>query len=144
MKDNEGHSFPTTEHYMMWQKAVLMGDDKIAEQILREPHPSVAKRLGREVRNFDLEVWKKNADRVVEDANYFKFSQNEDLREVLLDTGERMLVEASPDDKIWGIGFNSEDAEGRESEWGNNGLGKALMKVRERLREEGVGAGRKD
>lgn len=89
-------------------------------------------------------MWKKNADRVVEDANYFKFSQNEDLREVLLDTGERMLVEASPDDKIWGIGFNSEDAEGRESEWGNNGLGKALMKVRERLREEGVGAGRKD
>ena len=94
------------------------------------------RRLGREVRNFDLEVWKKNADRVVEDANYLKFSQNEDLKEVLLGTGDKVLVEASPDDKIWGIGFNSEEAEGRESEWGNNGLGKALMKVRERLRRE--------
>jgi ribA/ribD-fused uncharacterized protein len=92
--------------------------------------------LGREVKNFNIEVWKKHADQVVEDANYLKFSQNEDLREVLLSTGDKILVEASPDDKIWGIGFNSEDAEGRESEWGNNGLGKALMKVRERLRKE--------
>ena len=47
-------------------------------------------------------------------------------------------MEASPDDKIWGIGFNSEDAEGREAEWGNDGLGKALMRVRERLRKEKV------
>ena len=73
---------------------------------------------------------------MVEEGNYLKFSQNHDLKEVLLGTGDKVLVEASPDDRIWGIGFNSEEAEGRESEWGNNGLGKALMRVRERLRVE--------
>lgn len=156
MTDDKGNVFPTTEHYMMYHKALLMGDEKIAAQILREPHPSAAKyvlsilnstspsassnaisfprRLGREVSNFDLEIWKRHADQVVEDANYLKFSQNADMKEVLLGTGEKTLVEASPDDKIWGIGFNSENAEGKEGEWGNNGLGKALMKVRARLR----------
>lgn len=97
----------------------------------------IYRRLGRKVHNFDLEIWKAHADKVVEEANYLKFSQNEDLKDVLLETGDKILVEASPDDKIWGIGFNSEEAEGRESEWGHNGLGKALMKVRERLRGEG-------
>lgn len=129
-------AFATTEQYMMYQKAVLMGDDEIATKILQEAHPSAAKKLGREVRNFDLDKWTANADQIVEDANYFKFSQNEELKAILLGTGDREIVEASPDDKIWGIGFNSEDAEGREGEWGNNGLGKALMRVRERLRKE--------
>ena len=127
--------FATTEQYMMYQKAVLMGDDEIAAKILNEPHPSSAKMLGRKVRNFDLDRWVGSADRVVEEANYLKFSQNEDLLEILLGTGDRILVEASPDDKIWGIGFKSDEAEGKEAEWGNNGLGKALMKVRERLRK---------
>lgn len=128
-------TFATTEQYMMYQKAVLMGDDEIADKILSEGHPSAAKRLGREVHNFDVEKWKANADKVVEDANFFKFSQNSDLRDVLLSTGDKVLVEASPDDKIWGIGFNADDAIGNESEWGNNGLGKALMKVRDKLRQ---------
>lgn len=129
------HEFPTTEHYMMYRKAILMGDSEVAQKILDSPHPSAAKRLGREVKNFDLEKWTKNADGVVEEGNWYKFSQNEDLEEVLLASGDKEIVEASPDDKIWGIGFKSDEAEGRESEWGNNGLGKALMKVRERLRK---------
>ena len=130
------HEFGTTEQYMMYRKAVLMGDHEIAKEILEAPHPSTAKALGRKVKNFDGELWKKNADQVVEDGNYYKFSQNEDVKAVLLDSGDRELIEASPDDKIWGIGFNSDEAEGKESEWGNNGLGKALMRVRERLRKE--------
>jgi ribA/ribD-fused uncharacterized protein len=130
--------FPTTEHYMMYRKAVLMGDMEIAKKILGETHPSAAKRLGREVRNFDLDLWAKNADQVVEEGNWFKFSQNEDLKEVLLGSGDKEIVEASPDDRIWGIGFNSDEAEGKESDWGNNGLGKALMRVRERLRTGGL------
>lgn len=91
---NEEVMFPTTEHYMMYQKAVLMGDTEVADRILSETHPSAAKRLGREVKNFDAELWKRHADRVVEDANYYKFSQNEDMKEVLLTTGGRILVEA--------------------------------------------------
>lgn len=113
-----------------------MDDTEIAANILspENAHPSRAKALGREVRNFDVEVWKREADRVVEEGNVRKFGQREELKAVLLGTGDKILVEASPDDKIWGIGFKSEEAKGREAEWGNNGLGKALMKARERLR----------
>ena len=121
---------------MMYHKALLMGDTEIAGKMLssEKAHPSRAKALGREVRNFDLEIWKAEADRVVEEGNLRKFGQSEELKAILLGTGNRALVETSPDDKIWGVGFDSTEAEGRESEWGNNGLGKALMKARERLR----------
>lgn len=81
---------------MMYHKALLMGDQEIAERILapENAHPSNAKRLGREVRNFDLEIWKRNADRVVEEGNFAKFSQRSDLRDMLLATGEKGIVEA--------------------------------------------------
>lgn len=86
--------FPTTEHYMMFQKANCMADDEIAQQILHEPHPSVAKRLGREVKNFDREKWNSIADQVVEDANWYKFNSDPELTNLLLSTGDKMLVEA--------------------------------------------------
>lgn len=126
---------------MMYHKALLMNDEEIAAKIVatENAHPSRAKALGREVRNFDLDVWKNNADRVVEEGNVRKFGSSEELKAVLLGTGERVLVETSPDDKIWGVGFTTADAEGRESEWGNNGLGKALMRARQRLRDGDTG-----
>ena len=71
---------------------------------------------------------------VVERGNLLKFTQNEHLKKILLGTGERILVEASPTDRIWGIGFNSKDAPGNKDKWGENKLGKALMRVREQLR----------
>lgn len=134
--DDSPVTFPTTEHFMMYHKALLMNDTEVASKILasENAHPSRAKALGREVKNFDLDVWKREADRVVEEGNVRKFGQRDGLRAVLLGTGDKVLVEASPDDKIWGIGFKSDEAEGKEAEWGNNGLGKALMKARERLR----------
>ena len=141
-RTGEEVDFPTSEHYMMYHKALLMGDTGIAAQIVdmeKNSHPSRAKMLGRQVKNFDQELWIKHADEVVEEGNWYKFSRNGELGEVLLSTGGKEIVEASPDDKIWGIGFNSEDAEGREDEWGHNGLGRALMKVRERLRREREG-----
>jgi ribA/ribD-fused uncharacterized protein len=61
------------------------------------------------------------------------------MADVLLGTGDRELIEASPNDRIWGIGFNAEDALGKESEWGSNKLGKALERVRQRLRLENDG-----
>ena len=122
---------------MMYHKALLMGDTEVAAKILasENSHPSRAKTLGREVRDFDLELWKREADRVVEEGNVRKFEQNDELKQILLGTEARQLIEASPDDKIWGIGYNSLEAEGNEASWGNNGLGKALMKARQRLRE---------
>lgn len=89
-----GIEFVTTEHYMMYHKALLMGDTETAERILKAPHPSDAKALGRLVRGFDRERWNREADRVVEEGNWLKFSQHEDLREVLLGTGDKILVEA--------------------------------------------------
>lgn len=71
---------------------------------------------------------------VVERGNLFKFDQNEKLKKVLLETGDRILVEASPNDRIWGVGFNTEQALGKEDQWGENKLGKALMRVREQLK----------
>jgi ribA/ribD-fused uncharacterized protein len=89
-----GIEFVTTEHYMMYHKALLMGDVETAERIRTEPHPSDAKALGRLVRGFDREKWNREADRVVEEGNWLKFSQHAELREVLLGTGDKILVEA--------------------------------------------------
>lgn len=115
-----------------------MGDDAVASKIRKSSTPAEAKSLGREVSNFKQEVWDANCDQVVENGNYLKFSQDEKCKKALLGTGNRQIIEASPNDKIWGVGFNAEEAEGREAEWGTNKLGKALERVRERLRKEGA------
>lgn len=130
----EEKHFKTSEQYMMYHKALLMHDEEVAERILAAETPGEAKGLGREVRDFDQQVWEENCDRVVEEGQFLKFGSSEELKEVLLGTGEREIVETSPNDRFWGIGFNSEEAEGREGEWGQNRLGKALMRARERLR----------
>lgn len=78
-----------------------MGDDSVAEKILATPGPGEAKALGREVSNFDQEVWDANCDGVVERANLLKFSQNKQLKEILLGTGDREVVETSPNDRVW-------------------------------------------
>lgn len=118
---------------MMYWKALLMGDDAIAEKILATSGPAEAKALGREVSNFDQQVWDGNCDGVVERGNLLKFQQDQRLKDILLGTGKRFIVETSPNDRVWGIGFNTEDALKNESEWGENKFGKALMKVREQL-----------
>lgn len=125
--------FPTAEHYMMYHKAMLMNDDEVAMKILSCETPAEAKTFGREVRNFDQDKWDAACDDIVEKGNFLKFEQNEDCQKALLGTGSRTIVEASPNDKIWGIGFTAETAEGKESDWGQNRLGKALEKVRKRL-----------
>jgi ribA/ribD-fused uncharacterized protein len=128
--------FHTAEQYMMYRKALLMNDTAVASQILEADTPAKAKALGRSVQNFDQKVWDAECDNVVEEGNWLKFSQNENLGKVLLGTGDREIVETSPNDRLWGIGFNSEEAIGRENEWGENKLGKALERVRERLRKQ--------
>ena len=127
-------SFHTSEQYMMYWKALLMGDDAIAKKIFDSGGPGEAKSLGRQVQNFDQEVWDANCDMVVERGNLLKFGQDDRLRGILLGTGERELVETSPNDKIWGVGFDAENALGNEASWGENRLGKALMRAREQLK----------
>ena len=107
----------------MYFKALLMCDDEVAEKNLATKGPGDAKALGREVKNFDQQLWDANCDGVVERANLLKFSQNQRLRDVLLGTGDNEIVETSPNDGIWGIGFDSEHALDNVDKWGENKLG---------------------
>ncbi|KAK9898595.1 DUF1768-domain-containing protein [Cystobasidium minutum MCA 4210] len=126
--------FPTSEHYMMAMKSRVMRDEETAKKITQAKTPAEAKTLGREVKNFNQQIWDAACDAVVERGNWLKFGQNDELAEILLSTGDKTIVEASPSDKIWGVGFDVNNAEGREDQWGANKLGKALMRVRERIR----------
>ncbi len=120
---------------MMAEKARLFGDIETLGKIIHAPNPGAAKAFGREVRGFKQDVWNDKRFEIVVAANMAKFSQNEQLKTFLLSTNERVLVEASPVDKIWGIGL-AEDAENIENPltWkGLNLLGFALMEVRSQL-----------
>lgn len=104
--------------------------------ILAAHNPRACKALGRQVPNFDPQVWDNQRERIVEEGNWCKFSQDERLKGLLLGTREMELVEAAPRDRVWGIGFGKERAEENRARWGRNLLGKALERVRARLREE--------
>ena len=131
----DGRTFRTAEHYMMWRKARLFGDEESAELILAAGHPSQAKRLGRGVRGFDDEAW--NAERfgIVVAAGVAKFGQHPELSDYLSTTGRRVLVEASPMDRVWGIGLTATDDRAADPRrWrGLNLLGFALMRARAEL-----------
>ena len=89
----------------MAAKAELFGDSEIQEQILKCSDPKQIKALGRKVRRFDQKVWDKFKYAIVLNGNWCKFSQNRNLREFLLSTGDSVLAEASPYDNIWAFGF---------------------------------------
>jgi ribA/ribD-fused uncharacterized protein len=133
--DIDGIHYPTGEHYMMAEKARLFGDDEMLQQILSSVHPRKAKQLGREVKRYDEKRWREHRFEIVTTGNVAKFSQNENLKTFLLNTGNRILVEASPRDKIWGIGMdkNNPDVENPAKWRGLNLLGFALMEARYRL-----------
>ncbi|MBI1249130.1 DUF1768 domain-containing protein [bacterium] len=132
----DGVLYPTAEHWMMAGKARLFQDEESLAQILDCLHPYDVKALGRQVKNFNDAVWKQNARRLVTEGNLAKFSQNEQLKEFLLETENAVLVEASPHDRLWGIGLRANDERVQDpAAWqGQNLLGFALMDVREQLR----------
>lgn len=129
----EGTMFPTAEHYLMWRKATLFGDEEAAARVLTAKHPREAKAVGRAVRGFDDEVWKAQRFDIVVAGNTAKFEQNAGLAEYLARTGTRVLVEASPVDRVWGIGLAPGDERVQEPRaWrGLNLLGFALMEARD-------------
>ena len=130
-----GYNFCTCEQFMMWWKAKVMGDKETGAAIFLTNNAKRQKELGREVNPFDPKLWDLVKQDVVYMGNYLKFSQNKELKKILLDTGNKILVEASPTDNIWGIGFNEETAlQSDPSSWGLNLLGKALMEVRNTLK----------
>ena len=120
---------------MMAEKAKLFGDSEARDKILQSKHPKQAKELGRMVLGFQDDVWTEKRSEIVVDGNRAKFLQNEDLKEFLIQTRNRILVEASPVDKIWGIGLAEDDLNIENPlKWkGLNLLGFALMEVRDEL-----------
>ena len=129
-------SYNCAEQFMMAEKARIFGDDDTWQQIMASYDPMTIKKLGRKVRNFNAYVWKKNCQEVVKRGNLAKFSQNQKLLEYLLGTGDKILVEASPKDTIWGIGLADDASEASNPRlWqGENLLGFALMEVRDMLK----------
>lgn len=128
--------YKTAEHWMMAQKAWLFEDKHHLKLILDCSSPAEAKKIGRQVTNFDNILWDLHKYAFVVEGNYHKFSQHPGLQNFLLTTGDRVLVEASPVDTIWGIGMAKNDENiYNPSKWkGENLLGFALMDVRDQLR----------
>jgi ribA/ribD-fused uncharacterized protein len=134
----DGVRYKTAEHYMMWGKARLFGDEATAAEIVASGHPQQTKALGRTIGGFDEDKWAAHRLGIVTAGNVEKFRQNPDLLTFLLGTRDRVLVEASPLDRIWGIGLAATDERVHDpASWrGLNLLGEALMRARETLRAE--------
>lgn len=128
------------EQYMMAQKAKLFNDEEIFNKIMSSNDPKEMKALGRKVKNFNAEIWDKNCVDIVTRGNVLKFSQNEKLKQYLLDTKDKILVEASPYDAIWGIKMSRDNPDVLDpNKWqGTNFLGFALVEVRETLKKQNV------
>jgi ribA/ribD-fused uncharacterized protein len=129
------NTFNCAEQFMMHGKAMLFQDTARAAQILAAAHPRQHKALGRKVTPFDDAVWKKERVTIVRAGSRAKFTQNPELLDKLLATKGTTLVEASPYDKIWGIGLAATDARAKDpAQWkGQTLLGKILTDLRDEL-----------
>jgi conserved hypothetical protein, ribA/ribD-fused len=130
--ENDPIEFTSSEQMFMWFKAVFFGDDEMAEKILQSQTPQEARDLGQLVRNYNDEKWDKVRVDRMRTAVRYKFYQNEDLRKRLMDTKYegKTFVEASYYDRIWGVGYNENDAPDHVDNWGRNELGKILTDLR--------------
>jgi ribA/ribD-fused uncharacterized protein len=131
--DSEGTEYNCSEQYMMAEKARLFGDEEVREMILAASDPRDQKELGRKVKNFDSVKWETNCKEIVYKGCYLKFSQNPKILATLEETRGTLLVEASPYDKIWGIGLGEDDPRIHDPKnWqGTNWLGEVLTKLRD-------------
>ena len=137
-------TFTCSEQYFMFRKALLFNDREIAEQLLNPKlYPSDYKQLGRQVKQYNDDMWNKHRIDAMHEALWYKFSQNKKLADFLLSTGDAVLVETSPFDKIWGVGIGKRTKHGTPYvDWKNidnwkglNLLGFTLMRVRDELRQ---------
>lgn len=132
-KDNEGVEYNCAEQYMFARKAKLFNDLEHYEKIMESDSPAEHQKLGRKIKNFDQGLWNSNKVGIVTLGNIFKFSQNKDLRDILLSTKNTILVEASPYDSIWGVKLSVDDPDILDSsKWnGENLLGYILTNIRD-------------
>lgn len=134
----DGIQFSSMEQFMMYRKAICFHDECIAEKILSTKDVAKIKALGRAVKDYDENYWNGVRQVIVYEGLLAKFSQNNELKDNLVNTGNVILAECAVKDRIWGIGLSMKD-ENRydKSKWrGENLLGYTLMMVRERLNLE--------
>lgn len=135
-----GKVFNCSEQFMMFGKASFFDDYESAEKIMLSSDPREQKALGRKVKGFDIDRWSDVARRIVYAGNVARFSQNKELFDLLMKTGDATLVEASPYDIIWGIGLSADDkrAQNRATWNGRNWLGETLTRVREDIKNSNI------
>lgn len=137
-KDSLGFTYICNEQYFMAQKCLLFDSEnkKLFKEIMDCKIPITIKKLGRKVNNFDQHIWDKEKFDIMKTGIKHKFSQNKFLKKKLLETKDKQLYEASPYDKIWGIGIDHNVALKLNPFVfeGENLLGKALMEVRNELK----------
>lgn len=133
----DGVAYNCSEQYLMAGKARLFGDEEALRWIMGAADPADQKRYGRGVRGFVKEKWDAAARDIMYTALVAKFTSDHELREALMDTGDRLIVEASPQDRIWGIGLHWDDNRCLDPKnWrGTNWLGETLTRVRDDLRK---------
>lgn len=132
----DGVRYATAEHFMMAGKARVFGDAEAEASVLADDDPAHAKAVGRTVRGYDTATWAEHRVDVVTRGNVAKFGAHPDLAAFLAATGDAVLVEASPVDRLWGIGLAADHPDATHPErWpGLNLLGFALADVRDRSR----------
>ncbi len=130
-----GKRFSSMEQYMMYEKACVFRDMEIAEQIMATDQVGKIKSLGRMVRNYEESVWNGIRQLRVYEGLLAKFRQDQELRELLLSTGDAVLAECAVQDRVWGIGLSMKDEKRFDMRaWtGQNLLGYALMETRRSL-----------
>lgn len=131
----DGRKFSSSEQYYMYMKAVIFDDEASQKLILSTNNCKTQKELGRKVKGFSEVEWKKHREEVMLNGLRAKFSQSSILKDKLLNTGDSILVEASPVDIVWGVGLSKDNPKiYNQEKWrGMNLLGKCLMKIREEL-----------
>ena len=134
--DNE-ITFNCSEQYFMWRKAMLFDPENqtFLKRLLEETNPVQIKKFGRLVKNFNGKIWDQEKYSIMLRTQFLKFSQNQELLDILLSTGDHILAEASPVDNIWGIGMTASEAKTKTQKYwkGLNLLGSALMETRKFL-----------
>lgn len=132
--EEDGIQFINAEQYMMYHKAMLFNDTTIAKAILKTKCPKTMKSLGRKVANFDERTWAINRERIVQQGTLLKFTQNEPLKQFLLKCPrDAKFIEASPLDRIWGIGYGTKNALSNKKNWGLNLLGQAIKAAQQEI-----------
>lgn len=128
---DNGIPFNCVEQYFMFQKALVFQDVEIAEKILLEKEPIQIKKLGRKIKNFNEFTWAAIRSDIMRRGLSLKFKQNERLKQKFLEHKGKTFVEASPYDKIWGVGLRETDPLILDkSNWrGSNLLGQLLTEL---------------